>query len=162
MICPGGLSASLSWCPTNSPAGVAGGALHAERLHSARTLKKTWEKEVGSCVPASYFSDQESSLPLQGIMSATVSHPDKRALASKGGSCSDLDWVLHLPALQSPAHCGHFSIPFGNRPKGMLSLSSPHGSCVHSPPAQRPWLSCSLPRPLLSLKAWDCFALGTN
>lgn len=57
-------------------------------------------------------------------MSGTASHPDKWALTRKGGSCLDLDWVLHLSALQSPARCGHLSIPFRNRPKGMLTLPS--------------------------------------
>lgn len=62
-------------------------------------------------------------------MSGTASHPDKWALTSKGGSCSALGWVLHLPALQSPDHCGTihngipFSIPFRNSPKGILTLS---------------------------------------
>lgn len=67
--------------------------------------------------------------PCRGALSGTASHPDKWALTRKGGSCSDLD----VPALQSPAHCEHLSIPFGNRPKGMLSLCSVPMAAVSQP-----------------------------
>lgn len=101
--------------------------------------------------------------PPEGSVSRMASHPNKRALTSEGSSCSGLDCILHLPALQSPACHGDLSIPFGDRPKGMLALFSvpitgvctahlwAHGCCAYYRGHY-----------LLMWKAWGCFALGTN